>query len=83
MVKVIIITFGNTGIEKQRFYRCKNLVILKDEDIVKILISNKISSGNKNYKYFIAYLDDDYKIKLLHIMLPKPSAYIKTNDDET
>ena len=47
------------------------------------MISNKISSGNKNYKYFIAYLDDDYKIKLLHIMLPKPSAYIKTNDDET
>lgn len=83
MVKVIIITFGNTGIEKQRFYRFKNLVILKDEDIVKILISNKISSGNKNYKYFIAYLEDDYKIKLLHIMLPKPSAYIKTNDGET
>ena len=29
---------------------------VKDVDIVKVLVSNKISSGEKNYKYFIGYL---------------------------
>ena len=50
-------------------------------DIDKILISNKISFGEKNYKYFIGYTDDDYKIKPLQI-LPKTSAYEKIYDSE-
>ena len=29
---------------------------LKDVDIEKVLVSNKISFGEKNYKYFISYL---------------------------
>ena len=36
---------------------------LKDTDIINILISNKISSSMKNYKYFIGYIDDNLKIK--------------------
>ena len=43
-------------------------------NIDNILISNKISSGEQNYKCFIGYMDDNYKIKLLNIMLPKTSA---------
>ena len=42
-----------------------------------------VSSGEKNYKYFIGYKDDDYKIKLLCIMLPKTSAYEKRYGGET
>ena len=34
-------------------------------------------------KYFICYLYDDYKVKLLHIMLPKMSAYLKDYDEKT
>ena len=34
----------------------------------------------KLYEYFISYKDDDNKIKLLHIMLPKASAYVKNYD---
>ena len=30
-----------------------------------------ISSYGENYEYFIGYLYDDYKIKLLHVMLSK------------
>ena len=45
-------------------------MFLEDVDIEKVLVSNKISSGEKNYKYVIGYLCDDYKVKLLHIMLP-------------
>ena len=37
----------------------------------------------KNYKYFIGYLYDDYKIKPLHIMLPKTKTYVKSFDGQT
>ena len=44
----------------------------------KVLISNNIYSGEKKY-----YLDNDHKIKLLHIMLPKTSTSVKNYDGET
>ena len=34
----------------------------------------------KNCKYFIGYLDDDYKVKPLHLIYSKTSAYIKRYD---
>ena len=37
----------------------------------------------KNYKYFIGYLYNDYKVKLLHIRLHKASAYVKNYDRKT
>ena len=44
-----------------------------------------ISSNERDDKHFIGYKDDDddYKIKPLHIMLPKTSAYVKGCDGET
>ena len=33
----------------------------------------------KNPNYFIGYLYNDHKVKSLHIMLPKTSAYVKVN----
>ena len=33
-------------------------------------MSNKISFGENNHKFFIGYRDDDCKIKPLYIMLP-------------
>ena len=38
---------------------------------------------SKNYKYFIGYMYDDYNIKPLCIMLPKPIAYVKSHDGKT
>ena len=46
-------------------------------------VSKKISSGEKNYKYFVGYLYVNYKINLLHIMLPKTSNYVKSFDGQT
>ena len=47
-------------------------------------MSNKISSGEKkNYKYFIGYLNDDYKVNSLDIMLPKVRMYVKIYDGQT
>ena len=37
-----------------------------DADIYKVLVSNKISFGEKNYKCFIGYLNNDNKVKSLH-----------------
>ena len=49
-----------------------------DVDIEKVLVSNKISFGENNYEYFIDYLYNGNKVKLLNIMLPKTSAYAKS-----
>ena len=37
----------------------------------------------KNYKYFTGYLYNDHKVRSLHIMLPKTSAYGKSYDEKT
>ena len=59
------------------------MYFLEDVDIEKTLVISKISSGEKNYKYFIDYLYNDHKIKPLHIMLPKTSTYGKRYDGQT
>ena len=56
--------------------------MLKDEDIEKVFVSNKISFGEKKKKYFIGYLYNDNKVKPLHIMLLKTSAYVKSYDGQ-
>ena len=52
-------------------------------DIHNLLISNNNSSGEKIYKCFIVYLNDDLKISPLHIIYLIKSAYIKSYDGET
>ena len=80
-----ILTFGNTEIEKNKFYRYKtpSPIFLGDIDIKKVLVSNKIFLGEKNYKYFIGYLYHNHKVKSLHKMLPKTTAYVKSYDGQT
>ena len=56
-----ILRFGYNEIEKNKFYRHKSPISLKDVDIQKVLVSNKNSFGEKNYK--IAYLYNDHKTK--------------------
>ena len=50
-----ILTFGDIEMEKNRFYRRKSIIFLEDVDIEKLLVSNNISSGEKNYKHFIVF----------------------------
>ena len=40
-----------------------------DVDIEKVLVSNKIYFGEKNYKYFIGYLYNDDKVKVSDYLL--------------
>ena len=51
-------------------------------DNMLISKNKKISSGVKNYRRFIGYIDDNYKIKLLCIILPKRSTYVKSHGGE-
>ena len=44
-----ILTFGNIEIKKNKFYHNKS-IFFKDEDIEKILVSNKISFGEKTIR---------------------------------
>ena len=55
---------------------------LEDVDTENVLVFNKISSGEKAINTF-SYLYDDYKVKILHITLPKTNAYVKCYDDQT
>ena len=75
--------FDDIETEKNTFYRHKSPIFKKDVNIEKVLVSNKISFGEKSYKFFIDYLYNDHKVKPLHIMLPKTSAYVKSYDGQT
>ena len=77
--------FDDLELEKNNFYCHKNPIFLKDVDTEKVLVSNKISFGEKSYKYlyFISYLYNDHKVKPLHIMLPKTNPYVKLYDRQT
>ena len=46
----------------------------KDVDIENILMSKKIFSNEQNCESLIDYVHDDYKVKRLQIMPPKPNA---------
>ena len=42
-----ILMFNDTEIEKNKFYRNKSPIFLKDVDIEKVLVSDKIFSSEK------------------------------------
>ena len=70
-----ILMFGDIKIEKHKFHRYKIPVLMymlrTYQYITRFLLVTE------NYGYFIGYLDGDYEIKSLYIMLPKTSTYLK------
>ena len=69
-------------LKKKESCNHKSPIFLKDVDIEKVFLSKKISSDEKNYKYFIGYLYNDHKVKPLHIILSKTNAYVKSYDEQ-
>ena len=74
--------------KKINFTTIKVLLFLEDVDIKNVLVFSKISPGEKNHKYFIGYLYDDYKVKPLHkqghmyrFMMDKLNQTFSTEDD--
>ena len=58
-----ILTFSSTEIEKKKNFTAIRLLFLFLIDI-SVLVSNKISFGEKNYKYLMGYLYNGNKVKL-------------------
>ena len=70
-------------LKNKNFTAIKIQFFKKDLDIDNILIYDRVSFRDKNYKYFIGYMDDNYKIKRLRIMFRKTNVYVKTYDGKT
>ena len=51
--------------EKHKCYWYKIPIFSEDVDIDNVLVSDTMFSWGKNYKYFIGYLCNDYKINPL------------------
>ena len=49
--------FGDIEIQRQKFPQHKEPISIKNLDINKIVVSNKVSFGKKGFKYFIGYKD--------------------------
>ena len=49
--------YDDTEIEKYKFYQRKMLISIDNIDINKTAVSNKVSFGKKNSKYFMGYKD--------------------------
>ena len=55
MVKIII--FGDIETEKQKFHQHKRPISIKNIEINKITVSNKVRFSKKGFMYFIGYKD--------------------------
>ena len=60
-----IIKFDSIKIPKQKFHQHKRPISIKNVDIDKIVVSNKVPSGMKGFNYIIGYKDST-KSKLPH-----------------
>ena len=49
------IKFDDTEIEKHKFDQYKSPILIDNIDVNKIVVSNKISLGKIDFKYFIGY----------------------------
>ena len=65
---------------KQKFHQHKRLISIKNIDINKIVVSNKVFFGKKGFKYFIGYKHAK-KVRPSCLFLPKMSAYRRGFDE--
>ena len=63
-----ILMFTDIEIEKNKFYRHKSSTFLKNINTEKVLVSNKISSGEKDHIYFIGYLYNSHEVFLYFLI---------------
>ena len=72
------IIFGDIEMSKKEFCGSKKAVNLKEVDVSKIVVSNRIKGNNDISNIFIGYMDDISGIVTpLCIILPQMSGWIK------
>ena len=47
-----IIMFGNIEVEKHKFHQYKNPISISDVDMSKIVMSNRLPFGKKDFKFY-------------------------------
>ena len=68
-IAIICQKIDDTEIEEYKFHQQKNLVLINNLDINKIVVSFKFLFGKQDFKYFISYKDFE-KIGHLCIFCP-------------
>ena len=53
-----MIKFDGTEIEEYRFPQSRTPISINNVDINKIVVSNKFTFGEQDFKYFIGYKDN-------------------------
>ena len=70
-----MLRFGKLKVAKEEFYGAKRPIKIWNVNVDNIVIS-KLVERKTNSKYLIEYLDE--VIRLLSLILPKMSGYVKT-----
>ena len=68
--------FTNIRLNKKEFHKSKRSINLDLINVDQIVISEKFKHSDNSFKYFIGYKEGEI-IKLLCILLPQMSGYIK------
>ena len=69
------LVFGDIEVSKKEFYDIKIAVKLKEVEVDKIVVSNKVRVNDDISKVFICYMDDN--VVPLCLLLPQMSGWIK------
>ena len=69
--------FSDIKMNKKDIYNAKKAIPLNLIHVNNIVVSYKVKQNNDTYKYFIGYSHDGGVIKLLCIILPQMSGYMK------
>ena len=69
------LVFGNIVLRKENFHESKKGIKLKDVNVDKIVVSNKIKVNDEISKVFIGYTDEN--VIPLCLLLPQMSGWIK------
>ena len=72
--------FNNIKLNKKTFHKSKQPIGLMSVNTEHIVTSDRFRNSDKDIKYFIGYQDDEI-VKLLCIILPQISGYIKYFDN--
>ena len=73
-----IINLDDTEIEEKKFHQHKSLISINYADVNKIVVSNSLPFGEKDFEYFIGYKDAK-KNRPFHIFCLKNGYIYKRN----
>ena len=72
--------FDNIRVNKKEFHKFKRPIDLMSVSVDQIVVSDKFKHSDEGFKYFIGFQEGEI-VKLLCIMSPQMSGYIKYFED--